>query len=336
MKRSSTSLGLVIAVIAAATFGMSGAFVKPLLEAGWSPAAAVTARALIGGVVLLPIALVSLRGAWSALRRARWRIVAMGLIGVAGTQLVYFAALQRIPVNTAILIEYMAPLLLVGFVWATSRRSPSAVVLIGSVVAVAGLGLVVSPGGNGSFDLLGLGFAALATVGCAIYYVVAARPSDGLPPVALAACGLVLGGLVLGIAGVTGLVPFTATFGAVHLLGTTVAWWVPLLIVGVLATAVAYATSITATEMLGSRLASFAGLLEVIAAALYAWILLGEDLTVPQLIGGMLILAGIAFVRAEKRGAATMLEAGAIPESAPATSLPADSSLATPVESSGG
>lgn len=329
MKRSSTSLGLVIAVIAAATFGMSGAFVKPLLEAGWSPAAAVTARALIGGVVLLPIALVSLRGRWNALWRARWRVVAMGLIGVAGTQLVYFAALQRVPVNTAILIEYMAPLLLVGFVWATSRRIPSAVVLIGSVVAVAGLVLVVSPGGSGSFDLLGLGFAALATVGCAVYYVVAARPSDGLPPVALAASGLVLGGLVLGATGITGLVPFTATFGAVHLLGTTVTWWVPLLVVGVLATAVAYATSITATEMLGSRLASFAGLLEVIAAALYAWILLGENLTVPQLIGGVLILAGIAFVRAEKRGAATMLEAGAVPRHE-------SSSIPAPVDSSGG
>ncbi len=322
MKRSSPSLGLVIAVIAAATFGMSGAFIKPLLEAGWSPAAAVTARALLGGVVLLPIALVSLRKKWSALWRARWRIVAMGLIGVAATQLVYFAALERIPVNTAILIEYMAPLLLVGFVWATSRRMPSVVVLIGSVVAVVGLTLVVSPGRSGSFDLLGLGFAALATVGCAIYYVVAARPSDGLPPVALAACGLVLGGLVLGMAGVSGIVPFTATFGAVHLLGTTVAWWFPLLVVGVLATAVAYATSITATEMLGSRLASFAGLLEVVAAALYAWILLGESLSALQLIGGVLILVGIGFVRAEKRGAATMLEPGAIPESTPVHSAP--------------
>lgn len=322
MKRSSTSVGLVISVIAAATFGMSGAFVKPLLEAGWSPAAAVTARALIGGLVLAPVAIISLRGKWSALWRARWRIVAMGLIGVAGTQLVYFAALQRIPVNTAILIEYMAPLLLVGFVWATSRRMPSAVVLIGSVVAVAGLVLVVSPGGGDSFDLLGLGFAALATVGCAIYYVVAARPSDELPAVALASGGLMLGGLVLGIAGAAGLVPFTATFGAVQLLGTMVSWWIPLLVVGVLATAVAYATSITATEMLGSRLASFAGLLEVIAAALYAWILLGENLSVPQLIGGVLILAGIAFVRAEKRGAVTMLEAGAIPERAPAAGSP--------------
>ncbi len=315
MKRSSTSLGLVIAAIAAATFGMSGAFIKPLLEAGWSPAAAVTARALIGGVVLSPIAIISLRGRWGALLRARWRILAMGLVGVAGTQLVYFAALQRIPVNTAILIEYMAPLLLVAFVWATGRRMPSAVVIIGSVVAVAGLALVVSPGGHGSFDLLGLGFAALATVGCAIYYVVAARPSDGLPPVALASSGLILGGIVLGLGGISGLLPFSATFGGVRLLGTTVAWWVPLLIVGVVATAVAYATSITASEMLGSRLASFAGLLEVVAAALYAWILLGEKLTVPQLVGGMLILVGIAFVRAEKAGVETMLEAGAIPVS---------------------
>ena len=343
MKRSSPSLGLVIAVIAAATFGMSGAFIKPLLEAGWSPAAAVTARALLGGVVLLPIALVSLRKKWRALWRARWRIVAMGLIGVAGTQLVYFAALERIPVNTAILIEYMAPLLLVGFVWAVSRRMPSAVVLIGSVVAVVGLTLVVSPGGSGSFDLLGLGFAALATVGCAIYYVVAARPSDGLPPVAFAACGLLLGGLVLGILGVSRLVPFTATFGVAYLMGSSVPWWVPLLVVGVLATAVAYATSITATEMLGSRLASFAGLLEVVAAALYAWILLGENLSVLQLIGGVLILAGIGFVRSERRGAATMLEPGAIPEPASAatpsradTSIPADSSRPAPVELTGG
>ena len=302
VKRSSTSLGLVVAVIAAATFGMSGAFIKPLLEAGWSPAAAVTVRALLGGIVLAPVAALSLRGRWSALWRARWRVLAMGFIGVAATQLVYFAALQRIPVGTAILIEYMAPLLLVGWVWAASRRMPKAVVLIGSVVAVVGLVLVVSPGG-GSFDLLGLVFAALSTIGCAIYYVVAARPSDGLPPVALAASGLLIGGIVLGIVGAFGLVPVTATFGGAFLLGVIVPWWLPLVIVGVFATALAYAASITASEILGSRLASFAGLLEVVAAALYAWILLGERLSIPQLVGGVLILAGIGFVRSEKTSA---------------------------------
>lgn len=300
MNRSSTSTGLVFAVIAAATFGMSGAFIKPLLEAGWSPAAAVTARVLIGGTVLAPIAAIALRGRWAAIWRGRWRVLAMGLIGVAGTQLVYFAALQRIPVGTAILIEYMAPLILVGFAWAISLRMPKVVVLIGSVIALAGLVLVVSPGGGGSLDPLGLLFAALAAIGCATFYVVAAQPEDDLPPVALAASGLLVGGLVLGLAGVLGLLPFTATFGEARLMGAQVAWWLPLFIVGIFATGVAYATSVTAGSMLGSRLASFVGLLEFVAAAVYAWILLGEELTVMQLVGGVLILGGIGFVRSEK------------------------------------
>jgi drug/metabolite transporter (DMT)-like permease len=274
MKSTSTTSGLVIALIAAATFGMSGAFIKPLLEAGWSPAAAVTARALIGGIVLAPFAVAQLRGSWAALWRSRWRVLAMALIGVAGTQLVYFAALQRIPVGTAILIEYMAPLLLVGFVWATSRRIPKAVVLIGSVVALVGLVLVVSPSARGSFDILGL-----------------------------ASSGLIIGGGVLAFLGLIGVLPFSATFGTTRLFGASVPWWLPLAIVGILATAVAYAASITASEILGSRLASFMGLLEVVAATFYAWILLGEKLSIAQLIGGVLILGGIAFVRSEKTSA---------------------------------
>ena len=300
MTRSRTSLGLVIAVVAALSFGMSGAFVKPLLEAGWSPAAAVTIRALIGGVVLAPVALIQLRGRWNTLWRARWRILAMGLVGVAATQLLYFAAIELIPVNTAILLEYMAPLLLVFWVWARTRRMPRAVVLIGSVVAVAGLVLVVSPRAGAPLNAFGLLLAAFATVGCAIYYVLAARPSEGLPPVAFASSGLLLGSLVLGLVSLTHAVPFTMTFGRVDLFHSSVPWWVPLLVVGVIATAVAYATSIAASEMLGSRLASFVGLLEVIAAAFYAWILLGESLGILQLVGGVLILVGIGFVRSEK------------------------------------
>jgi drug/metabolite transporter (DMT)-like permease len=300
MKRSSTSVGLAIAVLAAACFGMSGAFVKPLLEAGWSPGAAVTVRALTGGVLLAPIAVYSLRGNWSALWRGRWRVLGMALVGVAGCQLVYFAAIQRIPVGTAILIEYMAPLLLVAVVWLRTLKVPKAVVLIGSVVALLGLVLVVSPSGAGSFDVLGLLFALAAMVGCAVYYVIAARPSDGLPSVALAAFGLLIGGLALALTGLVGVVPYTATLSDVRLFDSPVAWWVPLLVVGLAATAIAYATSIAATNMLGSRLGSFAGLLEVVFATFYAWLLLGEELTPLQFLGGALILAGIAFVRSEK------------------------------------
>jgi drug/metabolite transporter (DMT)-like permease len=303
MNRHPSTTGLLVAVIAAVTFGASGAFIKPLLESGWSPAAAVTVRVLIGGLVLLPIAAVALRGRWAALWRGRWRVLGMALVGVAGTQLFYFAAIQTIPVGTGILIEYMAPLLLVVLVWVRSRRTPKAVVLIGSVVALVGLVLVVSPGGSGSFDLVGLLFALGAMVGCAAYYLIAARPSDGLPAVALASFGLLLGGAILGLTGLVGLVPFTANLGEVPFFEGTAPWWLPMLIVGVVATAIAYATSIAATEMLGSRLASFVGLLEVVAATFYAWLLLGERLSLTQLLGGALILVGIGFVRSEKTDA---------------------------------
>jgi drug/metabolite transporter (DMT)-like permease len=318
MQRSSTSAGLVIAVIAAATFGTSGALVKPLLEAGWSPAAAVTVRALIGAVVLAPVTILLLRGRWSALWRSRGRVLAMALIGVAGTQLLYFAAIQRIPVGTGILIEYMAPLLLVALAWARTRRMPKVVVLVGSVVALAGLVMVVSPGGAASLDVLGLTLAVAAMVGCAVFYLVAARPDDGLPPVALAAAGLLVGGLALGAVGLTGLVPFTASVADVELFGNATPWWIPLLLVGIVSTGVAYAASITATAILGSRLASFVGLLEVVAATFYAWLLLGEQLTLPQLLGGVLILLGIGFVRSEKTDVPIETASLAIDESAPA------------------
>jgi drug/metabolite transporter (DMT)-like permease len=299
MKFSSMSARLVTAVISAVSFGTSGAFVKPLLEAGWSPAAAVTARALTAGVVLLPFVLVSLRARWAALWHARWRVLGMGVIAVAFTQLAYFAAIQRIPVSAALLIEFLAPLILVGFTWASTRRMPRPTILIGSVLAVGGLVLVIGPGALHAVDPIGLAIAFGASIGCAAYFVIAAHPSDGLPPVALAGSGLVLGGLVLALVAATGLLPFTATFDDLPLFGTTTPWWIPLLIVAVLGTALAYATGITASRTLGSRLASFIGLLEVVFASLFAWMMLGEELTPLQLVGGVLIIGGIAAVPAE-------------------------------------
>jgi drug/metabolite transporter (DMT)-like permease len=284
-------------VLASVAFGTSGALAKPLMEAGWSPAATVTVRAGVAGILLLPFALTALRGKWPTVWRARWRILGMALIGVAGTQLVYFAALQCIPVSSALLIEYLAPLLLVAGVAVATRRLPRPVVLIGSAVAIAGLLLIIGPVGGG--DPLGYVFAGIAAVGCALYYVIAARPARGLPPVALASFGLVLGSLSLGVVGLTGLVPFEVALAEVHALGAVVPWWAPLLLLAA-TTAVGYAMSIHASQVLGSRLMSFVGMLEVVFASLFAWIVLGEGLGLFQVLGGVLILAGIALVRAEK------------------------------------
>lgn len=299
MTRTPRSTGLFSAVAAAVAFGLSGPFVEPLLDAGWTPGAAVAVRAAIGGIVLLPFAVSTQRGWYRALWAARWRVLAMAALGVVGTQLCYFSAIEHIPVSTAILIEYTAPVLLVLTGWVLRRRRPAAVVLIGAGTSIAGLLLVVSPSGQ-ALDPLGVLLAAGAMVCLAVYFVVSAGTPGDVSSVAFAAASLLVGAALLGALGVLGVVELSAAVTPVEVLGQQAPWWLPTLVIGLVATAFAYATSIVASRLLGSRLASFAGLLEVVAAAVSAWILLGQTLGALQLTGGLLVLVGIAFVRAER------------------------------------
>jgi len=315
VNRLSLTRGLLVGVLASVAFGTSGALAKPLMEAGWSPAAAVAARAGIAGILLVPFALAALRKRWNLVWRARGRILGIGLVGVAGTQLLYFASIHRIPVSAALLIEYLAPLLLVGWVAIATRRFPRPVVLIGAAAAIAGLMIIIGPVGGG--DALGYVLAGCAAVGVAVYYVVAARPAEGLPAVVLAAASLLLGSLATTLVGLTGLLPLSATFGLVDALGGIVPWWVPLLVLAG-ATAFAYAASVAASQSLGSRLMSFVGMLEVVFASIFAWMLLGEALGPLQLLGGVLILAGIACVRAEKADPTSSPESGTAVHEEPA------------------
>ena len=79
--------------------------------------------------------------------------------------------------------------------------------------------------------------------------------------------------------------------------GTTVAWWVPVLVLGLVTAGVAYTSGIAAGRRLGSRLASFVALTEVLAAVVAAWLLLGELPRAVQLLGGVLVLAGVVGVK---------------------------------------
>ena len=118
--------GLVAALASAAAFGASGPFVKPLLDAGWSPTAAVAVRAAVRRAPSPPARTGGGGLAAPGVATAWRRIVTFGLVAVGGTQLCYFAAIQRLPVGVALLIEYLGPVLLVGFVWlrpASDRRA---------------------------------------------------------------------------------------------------------------------------------------------------------------------------------------------------------------------
>ena len=86
----------------------------------------------------------------------------------------------------------------------------------------------------------------------------------------------------------------------VDLAGATVPWWVPVLWLGIVAAGLAYATGIAAARALGAKVSSFVGLTEVMFAVLAAWLILGELPRPVQLVGGLLIVAGVVCVRVDE------------------------------------
>lgn len=295
-KRLTSGLGL--AVLSAASFGLSGPLARGLLDAGWSAAAAVAVRVLLAAVVLLPVAVRRLRGRWVTLRRNAGLVTAFGLLAVAGCQLAYFNAVARMDVGVALLIEYTAPVAVVLWLWLRRGQRPGRLTVLGAVLGAAGLVLVLDVLSGADADAVGIVWALAAMVGAASYFVLSAQDTDGLPAVVLAAGGLLVGGLALLVAGAVGVLPFAVSATPVVLGGVATPWWLPVLALGLVTAALAYVTGIAATRRLGSRLASFVALGEVLAALLFAWLLLGQSPSGVQMLGGALILVGVVVVRA--------------------------------------
>ena len=298
---SSSGSGLVLAVVSAATFGTSGTFAASLIAAGWSPAAAVVTRVAVAALLLTLPALLQLRGRWAQLRRAAPQVAAYGLVAVAGCQLCYFNAIERMPVGVALLLEYLGAVLVVGWLWLRHGQRPRRLTIAGTVAAIAGLAMVLNLAGSARLSPIGVTWGLLAAAGLAAYFLLsAAAGADPLPPIAMAWAGMLTGTAALGVLGWTGLLPMTATTRNVDFLHHQVSWLVPVLGLSLVAAAIAYVAGIGAARRLGAKLASFVGMAEVLFAVLFAWLLLSQLPSAVQFLGGAFILAGVALVRLDE------------------------------------
>lgn len=298
------SRGIVLALASATAFGLSGALATPLLKSGWSAGSAVLLRISIAAIVLVIPGIVALRRvphARSVVRSNLGHLTAYGLVAVAGCQLAYFLAVGHLPVAVALLIEYTAPVAVVGWLWLRHSQRPSRTTLLGGLIAFGGLTLVLGIASGATFSLIGIAWALVAMIGVATYFVLSADTSRGLPPITLAAGGLVIGALALGVAGAVGLVPMHASSALVRYADRDVPAWVTLLALGFVTGAFAYVSGIAAARRLGSRLSSFLALTEVLAAVIFAWLLVGQVPTSLQILGGIAVVAGVIVVKLGER-----------------------------------
>ncbi|MFI7412882.1 EamA family transporter [Streptomyces sp. NPDC049627] len=288
-------VGLGLAIGSAVAFGGSGVAAKPLIEAGLDPLHVVWLRVAGAALVMLPLAV-----RHRALLRSRPALLAgFGLLGVAGVQACYFAAISRIPVGVALLVEYLAPALVLGWVRFVQRRPVTRAAALGVVLAVGGLACVVEVWSGLSFDALGL-LLALGAACCQVgYFVLSDQGSDSgdaaPDPIGVIAYGLLVGAAVLTVVARPWNTDWSVLADTADMNGTPVAAVGLLAWIVFVATVVAYVTGVISVRRLSPQVAGVVACLEAVIATVLAWFLLGEHLSAPQIIGGAVVLVG-AFI----------------------------------------
>jgi DME family drug/metabolite transporter len=275
-------------LLAALCFGTTGT-AQALGPGGLAPAGVGAARVLVGGALLVAVALAG-RAPLTRLPKGPL-LVAAG--GVAAYQVCFFAAVAEtgVAVGTIVAIG-SAPVSAGALEWALERRAPALAWAAATALACAGVALLALDGADASVSLPGVGLALSAGASYAVYTLAAKRLlRAGHAPEAVMAGAFGLGGLLLA--------PVLAGTGAGWLLhpgGAALA-----LFLGVVPTALAYVLFARGLQRLSAAETATLTLAEPLTATLLGVAVLAERLSAPAALGAGLVLAGLVVLSVPQR-----------------------------------
>ena len=225
-----------------------------------------------------------------------------GVAGLAMVHYTYFKTISLTNVATAILLEYLAPIIVLAvgvafmghrFTWALPAGVALSVAGCALVVgAVGGSGLVVSPAG--------IAWGLSSAVFFAGYSLMGTYASTRYSPYTTLVWGLGFAALfwllVLGPASVLGLFVRPQTAMAV-------------IFMAVVSTVIPFAAFLVALRHIAPTNATVTSTVEPFLAAIGALLLFGERFSATQLLGGVLVIGAILVVQLPERESAPMLPA---------------------------
>lgn len=302
---SSTDLaGVGIIVLAAIGFGTLGPLTRFAADLGftatgfavWRSIASVVAMVLLLAAGVASGRLEVMRP--SRIGRLEWvQLAAMGLF-VAGTTLSMFWAFERIPIALALVVFYTFPVMVaVGAVPLYGEHLGSRK-LAAIALAILGLLLLLSPGAidGTAVDPAGVGFAFIAALCQVGYALVGARGFPSVPAFQSAATMRAFALLYYGVFLLPTLLLLGEGPALLQPLGSLEAWTL-VLVAGVVAAALPTALLVAGYRRIGPTRGAVLMLVEPLTGAILAALLLAEQPTVVQLLGGVLVLTGAVLVQ---------------------------------------
>jgi drug/metabolite transporter (DMT)-like permease len=308
--------GVVFATLAAFLFALNGSVSKTVLASGLSSQRLVELRSAGAALCFLLAVLVTRPGSLKARPPELAFLLTAGVIGIGLVQFFYFVAIGRLPVGIALLLEYLAPVLVV--VWVRFVRGERVRSRIWAALALSVVGLVVVAEAWRGLSLDGLGVLAGlgAAAALAAYYLTSERGLGRRDPLSLAAWTFAAAAVFWSVVQPWWTFPWPDVLRAVPLPGPLpdadvpayllVAWVV------VLGTVVPYGLILLALRSLGSARTGLLGMAEPVLAAGVAFVVLGEALSAVQLLGGAVVLTGIVLAETARTPRATPVPEGVV------------------------
>ncbi len=300
--RRSPRLGYAMAASAAVIWGVNGAVSKTILSTGVPSERLAQVRSLGAALGLVAILAVTAPSRLRLTRREVPYLVAFGVAGLAFVQWFYFLAIHRLDIGVALLIEYLAPLLVALWAHLAYHEPVRRRIWAALALALIGLGLIVNLfGGGASLSTAGVAFALGGAFAYALYVLLAEHVVGGRDPVSLLAWGFLFASLFWAV-----LVPWwsfpaqaftrsTSLHGhlqAIHLPVWTLAAWMIFL-----GTVTPFFLLVSALRHLSATRVGIVAMLEPVAGAVVAWAWLGETFGGVQLVGAAVVLAAIVLAQ---------------------------------------
>jgi drug/metabolite transporter (DMT)-like permease len=282
MAMDNTTKGVLLTLLVATLWGISGAVAGGVFDV-ISPARVTQSRALIAVVVLVPYA--AHRGVLR-LDGGFWKFALLGL-NLAIVNVTFFWALEALGVGPGATIQFLAPILVLGWMMVVHKVHVRSLVWVAAVFAVVGVGLVTQAWMLEESDVLGVLSGLVSAVAFASYLLYGEYLGKTYKPAQIAAWGFVFAAVIWLV--VLPIWTFPTDIGA--------AAWRDLLIIGVLGTAVPFIIQFGALRLTSSGVVGVVATAEPAIAAIAAAIMLGQALEPIQWIGVVVVVVAIATVQ---------------------------------------
>lgn len=299
-------LGYAMVWTAAILFAVNGTVSKVVLDSAGLSTLELTQVRSTGAFLGFALVLALTRPATFRVgRRELLYLAVFGVTGVAFVQWFYFVAIHRLPIGIALLIQYLAPLIVALWARYVFHAPVRRRIWVALVLALAGLSLIVEVWGGGSaLDGVGVAAALAAAGAFALYILMAEHAVARRDPISVACYGFLFAAVFWFLVQPLWEFPLGRLDESASLLGnldevSVPAWLlVGFLIVG--GTMASFGLIVSALRHIPATRVGIVAMLEPVAATVVAWAWLGEELGPEQLAGGAVVLAGIVLAQTSR------------------------------------